>query len=278
MCILFVYTEPKPHKHTYRLIVASNRDEYYQRPAKSAFLCPQFNIIGGRDMEKGREGGMWLGVSLNKSNNNKFKFGALLNLTGEERKHGVIGRGPIVADYLKSDITAMDYLENLRNGEQHNAFNFVAVELSDTTANVYHHSNVPTTSSVFESTQILGFGNSTLVAPLLKVTNGVDKFATIIECFNSIEKKDQLVDELLKLLKWEERHLPDPELQRRAPSAFEFLSAVYVKIVAAGYGTRTHSIVLVDYDWNVEFIELTMEEPIDPENPTWLNQNIKAHL
>lgn len=80
-------------------------------------------------MEKGREGGMWLGVSLNKSNSSKFKFGALLNLTGEERKHGVIGRGPIVADYLKTEITAKDYLENLRNGEQHNAFNFVAVEL-----------------------------------------------------------------------------------------------------------------------------------------------------
>lgn len=48
MCILFVYTEPKPQKHTYRLIIASNRDEYYQRPAKSAYLCPQFNIIGGK--------------------------------------------------------------------------------------------------------------------------------------------------------------------------------------------------------------------------------------
>lgn len=74
------------------------------------------------------------------------------------------------------------------------------------------------------------------------------------------------------------RHLPDPELQRRAPEGFQYLSSVFVKVEAVGYGTRTHTIILVDKEWNVEFIESTMQEPIDVQNPKWNTQTIKSRL
>lgn len=47
MCILFIHTDPEPKEDGYRLILASNRDEYYVRPAAVAKLCPETKIIGG---------------------------------------------------------------------------------------------------------------------------------------------------------------------------------------------------------------------------------------
>lgn len=47
MCILFVHVHPEPKKGDYRLIVASNRDEYYDRPAATAKMF-ETNVIAGK--------------------------------------------------------------------------------------------------------------------------------------------------------------------------------------------------------------------------------------
>lgn len=47
MCITFIDTNPNPKNGEYRLIIASNRDEFYKRPSKQAFFCPDTKIIGG---------------------------------------------------------------------------------------------------------------------------------------------------------------------------------------------------------------------------------------
>lgn len=81
-------------------------------------------------MLKGVEGGMWFGASINQLHNHKVRIGALLNLTGEERKSGVAGRGPIVANYLATNKSLDDYIQLLQSPSlPYNAFNFVAVEL-----------------------------------------------------------------------------------------------------------------------------------------------------
>lgn len=81
-------------------------------------------------MEGGREGGMWLGVSLAQTNEFKLRFGALLNVTGEERHSGVKGRGFLVKDYLSGGATLKDYVDDLgKINEQYNAYNLVSVEI-----------------------------------------------------------------------------------------------------------------------------------------------------
>lgn len=47
MCILFVHTDPEPPRDGYRLIIASNRDEFYTRRAKTVDICEQTGVIGG---------------------------------------------------------------------------------------------------------------------------------------------------------------------------------------------------------------------------------------
>ena len=49
MCILFLYYCDKPSADGYRLIVASNRDEYYDRPtARATFWEKNPHIIAGK--------------------------------------------------------------------------------------------------------------------------------------------------------------------------------------------------------------------------------------
>lgn len=78
-------------------------------------------------MERGREGGAWLGLG---AKNNKIKVGALLNLPGETTiADHAAGRGPIVANYLTGDMASFDYSDGLlRSKVTYNAFNFVSVE------------------------------------------------------------------------------------------------------------------------------------------------------
>lgn len=47
MCILFIHINPNPKKDGYRLIVAANRDEYYERPATPLSKIGDTTIIGG---------------------------------------------------------------------------------------------------------------------------------------------------------------------------------------------------------------------------------------
>lgn len=50
MCILFLHVNPDPKDNEYRLIVATNRDEFYRRPAKTAFECPKTGVIAGKSL------------------------------------------------------------------------------------------------------------------------------------------------------------------------------------------------------------------------------------
>lgn len=47
MCILFIHINPNPKEGDYRLIAASNRDEYYERPATPVSKIDN-TIIGGK--------------------------------------------------------------------------------------------------------------------------------------------------------------------------------------------------------------------------------------
>lgn len=80
-------------------------------------------------MHSGREGGMWLGVAAKATNGSRGRFGALLNVTGEDRKEGAEGRGFIVADYLAGDLNLQEYVGVLEKKGPHNAFNLVTVEI-----------------------------------------------------------------------------------------------------------------------------------------------------
>lgn len=67
------------------------------------------------------------------------------------------------------------------------------------------------------------------------------------------------------------RCLPDPELQKRSLANYEELSSIFVSV--GTYGTRTHSVLLVDASNQVTFVEETRM----PDS-TWKRQNFQDKL
>ena len=113
MCILFIAINQHP-KHP--LIVAANRDEFYQRPTKSAFFWPKpLDILAGQDLQAG---GTWLGV-------NKYgQFAALTNIrTLIDKDKQLTSRGELVPKALLDNIINEQWLVN--NCHNYHPFNLI---------------------------------------------------------------------------------------------------------------------------------------------------------
>ncbi|XP_055540875.1 transport and Golgi organization protein 2 [Wyeomyia smithii] len=256
MCILFLYVNVDGAPGEYKLILASNRDEYYARPAKVAAPWDESpHVIGGRDMEPGREGGTWLAIG--GGNDGVIRVGALLNVPGENKQNIVTGRGHIVSNYVSGLVSNEEYSKQLLANDTYGAFNFVSVELGKEPS-VLHASNAPHSIDRCDLQGALGFGNSTLDVPLEKVKNGRKRFADIVDQRLNVSAKDSLVEELLQLLRSNEKFFPDPELSRRMINFAEKLSSINVYFPESGYGSRTRTIILIDHNNRMEFIEETM--------------------
>ncbi|XP_026671672.1 transport and Golgi organization protein 2 homolog [Ceratina calcarata] len=264
MCILFIYRNPNAASESYRLILASNRDEYLKRPSLPAHYWKDHpQCIGGTDMEPGKEGGTWLAVSLN------GKAGIILNLTNEASVTNIPkqGRGFLVPNFVASKNSATSYLNKLHeenNKKQiYNPFVLVLVNLLTADVN-YLSSSETSTGPDLAQENILGFSNSGLNIPFKKVEAGKEMFKTIIKD-TKVSKQTDLIEKLLTFLKSKERYLPDPELERRCPVKYKELSSICV--VTDGYGTRTHSILLVNGRNEMTFVEETLMPDL-----TWKRQ------
>lgn len=128
MCIIFFILNENAKGDDFKLILASNRDEFYGRPALVAGNWKEDeSVIGGRDMEPGREGGTWLAIS---TKDNTFKFGALLNITGEIKDKNALPRGNIVVDYVKNSPSNAQYCQELIETDKiFNSFNLITIEI-----------------------------------------------------------------------------------------------------------------------------------------------------
>lgn len=272
MCILFIYRNPEASADSYRLIIVSNRDEFFARPADPADYWKKHpHCLGGRDMEPGREGGTWLALST------KGRVGVTLTLSGESRDSETPreGRGFLVTDYVVSNESSETYLNNLHRVDQetqkYNPFTLVLIEMQN--------AKVTWLSSPLNSKgpqrcdeRILGFGNSPVDQPYKKVSVGKEKFESIVKNA-SISEQDILIQDLLQFLKWKERHLPDEVLQTRSPQFYPYLSSIFVHSEKIEYGTRTHSIILVDGSGKITFVE----ETLMPDR-SWKTQNFETYL
>ncbi|XP_032125685.1 transport and Golgi organization protein 2 homolog isoform X11 [Sapajus apella] len=127
MCIIFFKFDPRPvSKNAYRLILAANRDEFYSRPSKLADFWGNNNeILSGLDMEEGKEGGTWLGIST------RGKLAALTNYLQPQLDRQARGRGELVTHFLTTDVDSLSYLKKVSvEGHLYNGFNLIAADLS----------------------------------------------------------------------------------------------------------------------------------------------------
>ncbi|XP_017023026.1 transport and Golgi organization protein 2 isoform X2 [Drosophila kikkawai] len=269
MCVIFFCADASPLPGGYKLILASNRDEFFARATQTAAKWANAgHVYGGIDLEPGREGGTWLAIG---HSGGVFKVGALLNLTGEPKPRDAVGRGMIVADFVTEsdeEHSIQSYNQRLlKDCTKYSAFNFVSIEIGPSSllpaARVQLLSNVPPTLEEYQNGECYGFGNSLPHTPFAKVRHGQAEFEAIVK-EHGAASVDTLAEHLMKLLKNAHKFWPDAELKRRAPNWGEGLSALNVHIGDHAYGSRTHTVILVDSDNKMHFIEETMAG-VDPQ-------------
>ncbi|CAK1541753.1 unnamed protein product [Leptosia nina] len=263
MCIVFIYNGYDDPESDYSLILASNRDEFYDR--LTLHMAPwhdDTNILGGIDL--GADGiSTWLAYS-----SSQKKVGLLLNYPDVQREKPK-SRGKIIADYMKSNNPLDDYVSLIRHyGDNCNGFIFVTVEIGGNKPTVRTYTNATNKLQTWTES-CTGFSNNIPDNPLTKVSAGKERMAKLCEEYKTVEDKPKLIDSLIQLLKSDERHLPDPILEKRRPKDYHWFSSIYVCVPPVRYGTRTHTLMLVTKKGQVNLIEVTMQTPIDLSNPVW---------
>lgn len=238
MCTLLLACAVHPR---YRLILAANRDEFYDREtAAAAFWEDPPSLFGGRDL---LHGGSWLGVTTS------GRIAALTNYREpHEHRKDRPSRGRLVSDFLKGEATAEEYLEELRGtGAPYDGYNLVL----GSAERLYYYSNKSDETLRLEP-GIYGLSNDLLDTPWPKVVRGKEALERLL-AEEDVSPED-LFDLLADRTQGPDEELPDTgvglEWERRLSSIF---------IESERYGTRSSTILLVDQDLQATFIERTYD-------------------
>jgi uncharacterized protein with NRDE domain len=223
----------------YKLIFAANRDEFYNRPSEQAdFWKDRPDLLAGKDLQAG---GTWMGIT------RKGKFAAITNFRDlKNNRNDAPSRGELTLDFLVKDVTPEEYYNRLKSElNNYNGFNLILGNIDE----LYYFSNKTDGLKKLEP-GIHGISNAILDTPWPKVEKSKRQLKHLIEQQNIHPW------EILNLLDdtspAKDEELPDTgvglELER-------ILSPIFIK--SEKYGTRSSTIVTVDKNNNVKFVEKT---------------------
>lgn len=252
--------------------MAANRDEFYNRPSKAAeFWGTNSDILSGLDLEYGKEGGSWLGIS------KRGKMAAITNYMEGRQNPDAHGRGFLVSNYLMDkDVDSYSYLKKVSTDSHlYNGFNLITAEFRAKQDIVCYYGNRGSTEPIRLNPGIYGLSNSLLDTPWRKLQQGKRQFTSIVN--DQSLSCDGLVQELLNVLNNEELNTPDPAQEGQgdgySKSMIQALSAVCVR--SPHYGTRTNTVILIDAEGNVAFTERTM---LDCDTTKWSTNSFQFKL
>ena len=234
MCLIFLAIQSHP---TYKLIIAANRDEFYNRKTAPAdYWLDHPDILGGRDLEAQ---GTWLAMS------RSGKISLLTNYRDPQNidPHAP-SRGHLVADYLENNIPPEDYLSGVeKKSHQYNGFNLVAGDVDE----LWFLSNYRP-GIVKINAGLSGLSNHLLNTPWPKVERGKEKLKILLQ--NSALNPEILFEFLFDDQRASDAQLPDTGIGLERERA---LSSMFIK--SPGYGSRCSTVVLVDKQNHVSFSE-----------------------
>lgn len=234
MCVIFV-AHRVHSKHP--LIVLANRDEFYDRPtAAAARWVDHPKIFAGRDLVAG---GTWLGVT------DDGRFAAVTNYREPGAPTGERSRGELVADFLISNLSSAEYLEQVsRHAGEYSGFNLIAGEAG---RDLYYFSNRGQGIELLEP-GIYGLSNHLLNTAWPKVASGTKRFIEIVskEVISKHDCFELLSDETMAA----EDELPDTGV---GVERERLLSPIFIRTPV--YGTRSSTVVLFDNDGGFDLEE-----------------------
>lgn len=233
MCLIFIAWKRHP---VYRLILAANRDEFYERSSVPASFWEEAPaLLAGKDAV---QGGTWLGVT------RRGRIAMLSNYRDPgSHRHGAPSRGALVADYLKGGMSAAAYEEELgARSHEYNGFNLIFGDAEE----LRYYSNRGGEAKVLTA-GLYGLSNAFLDTPWPKVEQGKNEMAALLD-------REVTTEGLFRLLA-DRRQAPDQLLpQTGVGRGWErVLSARF--IVSESYGTRSSTVVLITNGGEVLFAE-----------------------
>ncbi len=245
MCLLFIAWKAHP---SYKLILAANRDEYYDRPtAPAEFWKDAPGLLAGRDL---RAQGTWLGITTG------GRIAAVTNYRDPKSlKSKAPSRGRLVTDYLRGKDTPEGYLEKLvKRADQYNGYNLIFGSSKE----LFWYSNRGQEGRLL-SPGIYGVSNHLLDTPWPKVARGKEAFRQLLGGSKGPEPED-----LFHLLS-DRTPAPDESLPQTGVGLEweRILSPIF--ITSPIYGTRSSTLIYIDQQDRVIFIERSFDS--DPDHP-----------
>lgn len=248
MCLLFFAVN---HHHSYRLVIAANRDEYYHRPTETArFWDDAPHVLGGRDLD---QGGTWLGITRN------GRWGAITNYREVGANQFSNSRGHLIRDFLVGEDAADEFIDKIqRRSGRYAGFNLIVGDPK----NVFYFSNRGGDPQVCNE-GVYGLSNHLLDSPWPKLTSGKDRLIDLLAQDGDLDTQNLF--SLLGNQHMTMTGLPDTgvgeDLERLLSPAF---------INCRDYGTRSSTVILVDRERRVRFIERSFPStdgyPPSPDN------------
>lgn len=238
MCLLVFSYNDHPE---YRLIFAGNRDEFYGRPTAPAETWDDApHVLGGRDL---KGGGTWMGIT------EQGYWGVVTNIRKPDSyRENARSRGSLVSQYLRTEPAPLSYLKAVhQQAREYNEFNL----LVGTPTSLYYVSSREDGIRAVDP-GIHGLSNDRLDSPWPKVTRARAKLQSTVE-------EDEVSPEaLLELLHDRQRapadDLPDTGIGKKREQQ---LSPIFIE--GDRYGTRASTVLLMERDGTVTFVERTFD-------------------
>ncbi|TGE33613.1 NRDE family protein [Desulfosporosinus sp. Sb-LF] len=235
MCLIFFAYDCHPR---YRLILAANRDEYYNRPTEPAhFWASHPRVLAGRDLEMM---GTWMGIT------RSGRFAALTNFRDPSAQIlNAKSRGMLVGNFLCSNESPDQYMIDVANNRAlYNPFNLLVGDLS----RFLYFSKQASEVEVIEP-GIYGLSNHYLNTPWPKLRKSKQVLANYLEDKMIIEP--QALFEILGDRKLaQDSELPNTGI---AQERERMLSSIFIQ--GSEYGTRSSTVLLIDKNNHVIFQE-----------------------
>jgi uncharacterized protein with NRDE domain len=212
------------------LVIAANRDEFYQRPTKEAAYWEDHpGIFAGRDLVSN---GTWLGVT------DAGRFAAVTNYREANQEKGIRSRGALVADFLTGTERPLEYLQTIEaRKDDFTGFNLLVGEISESFSELSYYSN-RSGAPVSLDDGVYGLSNHLLDTPWPKVVRGKESFK------RRLNQKEFDEEELFELMS-DRIRADDDELPATGvtPEQERALSPIFIKTPI--YGTRCTTVLTI---------------------------------
>ena len=228
MCLIVFDWQPDKSRI---LTLASNRDEFYQRPALDAHYWEDIpHIFGGRDLKMN---GTWLAISKH------GRLAAVTNYRSPDAKEYARSRGEIPHYFLSSSDSAVQFCQSLPSSEYagFNALLFDGEQLVYCTNRSHEYGYQVLKPGNY------GLSNHLLNTPWPKVRKTLP---TLYEA-KQMHDKEQSALKLLEALGNDEQALKKDLPNTGIAEEIELmLSPAF--ILSPNYGTRTSSVLIIEKD------------------------------